>query len=161
MEDAAVAHDGQLGQPQESSIASSSVGASSSSQAIVAVPCVAPAAQDGEDVGQHGQQAEHQRLPAMTLHQDTIMLEGAVVHYEKHGQRGQPGSYERLRARCPTCKKEVQRPFSTRLAAASGLADQEPYAYVGVWLSMCSDSHKSWKPDAAETKEYARIRQWI
>ena len=105
-----------------------------------------------------------------------IILEGATVTYEKHGQHGQRGSYERLRTTCPLhpcCY--AQRSFSARLAKKASLpVDVEPYAFIGLWLSQREDPrfsprqdgqqqefHDKWKPDAASIARYARDQGWV
>ena len=128
---------GQPGQPQ----ASSSGAASSSTQAAVVDDGVAPA------------------KPATD--KEVILLEGVHCEYEKR-----TGRYERLRAQCPKCNARVQRSFSASLARASGLGDLEPFAFVGDWLSRCTDSadtgsHKSWRPSAPDVKAYATRCQWV
>ena len=91
---------------------------------------------------------------------------------KKHGQRGQPRSYERLRAKCPCHPKcDAQRSFSVRLAARSGLpVDLEPYAFIGLWLSRREDPrfapgqkerHDKWRPEAASVASYAREQGWV
>ena len=116
---------------------------------------------------------QQQTLPEKKQH---IILEGATVTYEKHGQQGQPGSYERLRAKCPfhpNC--HGQRSFSARFAKQASLpVDLEPYAFIGLWLSKREDPrflpgqdgqqkewHDKWKPDAASIARYAREQGWV
>ena len=95
------------------------------------------------------------------------MLEGQLVRMDKHGQRGHAGSYERLKSRCPLCHAEVQRTFSARFGQSSGLGDLEPFAFVGLWLSQCTDQqgqpghHRKFKPDADAVRAYAQAQCWV
>ena len=68
----------------------------------------------------------------MAVQPQRLLVEGMELAYEPHGVCGQPGSYRRLRARCPhhtECAKP--RVFSEALGRKSGLGDDEPYAYLG------------------------------
>ena len=95
------------------------------------------------------------------------MLEGVLVRFEQHGQLGQLGSYERLRARCPACHADVQRTFSAKFGRVSGLGDLEPFAFVGLWLSYCTDQqgqpghHKKFKPTPELVRAYAQGQCWV
>ena len=121
-------------------------------------------------VGQPGQR----RPQRLTVNKQSIVLEGATVTFEKHGLRGHPGAYERLRVRCPLHSNcEAQRSFSARLAEQSGLpVDLEPYAFIGLWLSRRHDSefpgqhgqqvpHNKWKPDPGSVALYAWKNWWV
>ncbi len=159
--DAPALQHGQHGQQGEEVQALQDV-ASSSSQPYVPPDDVA---YQLVPVAQHGQQRDPR---VMSAHNQQILLEGATIQYEKHGHHGQPGAYERLRAKCPLhgAKCDVQRSFSTRLAARSGLGDLEPYAFVGLWLSKSNDfadraSHRAWKPEPDAVAAYAREQQWL
>ena len=88
-----------------------------------------------------------------------------------------PGSYRRMKVeKCPVhgegCHKT--RTFSAKFAAASGLGEEEPFAYLGCWLSLGEDrdqfpdaqSHKTgWPnkkgPSVEEVKTCARTLGWM
>ena len=103
----------------------------------------------------------------------TWLLQGAELKYESR-----PGSYKRMRVeRCPTHGKECfkGRAFNARFGEAAGLDDEEPFAYLGCWLSLGEDrgrfpdaeSHKrsGWDnnkgPSVEEVQTYARAVGWL
>ena len=101
--------------------------------------------------------------------QQRILLEGCEVSYEAHGVVDMPGSYRRLRVQCllhcgePRCGKT--RSFGVKSAIASGLGDDEPYAYLGTWLRAGqhhadADSHKRFTPSNAMVKAYFASQGW-
>ena len=116
-----------------------------------------------------GQLGELHPPALLSNHLDATYVENVKVTYEKHGFRGMPRSYERLRAKCPNPSHVgcgVQRSFSARLAVASGLGDLEPYDFVGAWLSQhglhaSKKDHESAKPSLDQVLDYARQRQWV
>ena len=139
-------------------------------------PPALPALCDGEvgdaaggsvlPVGQPGQR----RPQRLTVNKQSIVLEGATATLEKHGVRGQPGAYERLRVKCPLHPNcEAQRSFSAKLAEQSGLPEYlEPYAFIGLWLSQASDAefpgqvpHNKWKPDPGSVASCAWENWWV
>ena len=107
-----------------------------------------------EDVG-------GQDTPRASSSSTTVWVEGCPVVFERHGALGQPGSYRRVKVKCPrhhACWGT--RSFSSRLAKASGLGDQEPYAFLGVWLrrgAECAtrEEHRHFKPSPEATRAYA------
>ena len=129
---------------------------------------IADAAQasDGQVVVHEAAEAVSQRASR----KKPYLLEGAELEEEAHGVLGQPGSYRRLRAVCNVathvgCK--VQRSFSAWFGRASGLGDQEPFAFIGCWLragASFSDasqpSHSQWKPTVAQVQAYAESMGW-
>ena len=94
----------------------------------------------------------------------TMLLEGVELTPDGHGGAGRPGSYRRMKCKCPLhshCKKS--RVFSEQYGRSTGLGDQEPYAYLGAWLRgrthadrQVGKSHKTWNPSRDEVLEYAR-----
>ena len=92
-----------------------------------------------------------------------------------------PGSYRRMKVdKCPVhgpgCSKS--RTFTAKFGAASGLGEEEPFAYLGAWLKMGEDrvrfpdaqAHKSsgWPqgkrqqgPSVEEVKAYAKDMGWL
>ena len=99
---------------------------------------------------------------------------GVMVHAHYHGVAGQPGSHRCLRATCPVHKgREADcrtgRVFSEKYGKASGLGDQEAFAFVGCWLRGASTerfrhdakAHREWKPSVAEVQAYAQSMGWV
>ena len=106
---------------------------------------------------------------------DTWILHGAELKYES--RRGVQ-SYQRMRVDCcPTHGKECgkSRAFNANFGKATGLGDQEPFAYLGCWLKLGEDrgrfpdaeSHKrsGWGnkkgPSVEEVQTYARSMGWL
>ena len=85
-----------------------------------------------------------------------------------HGALGQPGAYRRLRVKCPVHDRcGALRSFSARFGWASGLGDQEPFAFLGCWLRAASTypddaetPHAAWKPSVREVQAYAQSMGW-
>ena len=126
---------GQLAPPQQASMASSSVGASSSSQAVV-VACddTLVAADIG---GQHGQQRTLVDRPCKPADKGCVLLEGHLVRFDQHGQRGHTGSYEKMRSCCPLCHLGVRRILTAGFGEDGGLGGFGPFAFVGLGLGDC------------------------
>ena len=107
-----------------------------------------------EDVG-------GQDTPRASSSSTTVWVEGCPLQFEHHGALGQPRSYRRVKVKCPYHRAcWGSRSFSSRLAKASGLGDQEPYAFLGVWLRCGADfatreEHRDFKPSPEATKAYA------
>ena len=96
------------------------------------------AASSSDPAPPRAEASDGQEAPKASSSGQQVWVEGCLLVYETHGVLGQPGSYRRVKAKCPEhpdCKGS--RTFSARLAKASGLGDQEPYAFFGRVASAC------------------------
>ena len=97
-----------------------------------------------------------------------VRVEDHIVHLDAHGGLDRPGSYRRAKVKCSFHKGcEAQRSFSEKLARESGLGDQEPYAFLGVWLRKGRDcetagEHMEYraKIKASDVRAYADALGW-
>ena len=96
-----------------------------------------------------------------------FVLEGVQLEEEYHGVPGTRGAYKRLRAVCQAhAKCRSQRSFSQKFGRASGLGDQEPFAFLGCWLRAAPnfvenpEGHARWKPSTDEVVAYANSMGW-
>ena len=90
-----------------------------------------------------------------------------------------PGSYRRMKVdKCPIhgAKCNKSRAFSAKFGEASGLGEEEPFAYLGAWLKLGEDqvrfpdaeAHKTGWPGkrsqglrVEEVRAYAKDMGWL
>ena len=157
------------GQRGEQTLARSGAGAADVDRIKLRGQQEPPAASSAGAASSSGQPGQLQRPALLSKHLDVTYIENVKVTYEKHGVRGLPRSYERLRAKCTNALHagcRVQRSFSARFAAASGLGDLEPYAFIGAWLSQHGQhagrkEHEGYKPSPDQVLAYAKQCQWV
>ena len=103
----------------------------------------------------------------------TWLLHGAELKYESR-----PGSYKRMKVeKCPVHGKGCfkSRTFSAKFGRASGLGEEEPFAYLGAWMKLGEDrdrfpdteAHRKsgWTnelgPSVQEVQAYAKDMGWL
>ena len=97
-----------------------------------------------------------------------VRVEDHIVQTDGHGGLDRPGSYRRVEVGCSFHEGcEAQRSFSEKLASESGLGDQEPYTFLGVWLRKGRDcetagEHMEYraKIKASDLRAYAAALGW-